>query len=199
MSCLQAKSHRDEFKKSIARKHSRGLFERPLFPPFLWQADKSLTNEWTTERNEGLGKITYRCGLAFEDLIRKETRLEHFAKDPEKTMGQLLAKCIPWSECIFVKQYRPLNMFKMNEYVFEKTFVYAMVLLQKWLPETFCPLLVEWPPRPPSEVVMQHIVVAKPSSEQILPVGDVAPASAGTSSSSGTSISGMPGAPELTA
>jgi hypothetical protein len=185
MSCLQAKSHRDEFKKSIARKHSRGLFERPLFPPFLWEADKSLTSEWTTAKHEGLGKITFRCGLAFEDLLYKETRLENFIKDPEKTMLRLLEKCVPHSACIFVKQYAPLKMFQKNEYVFEKTFVYAMLLLQKWLPETFCSLLVNWPPRPPKEVVMQHLVVARPSSEQMhVPVGDVAPASTGTSSAS---------------
>ena len=182
MSCLQAKSHRNKFNESIRRKHSSGKFDRGLFPPFLWEADKSLTSEWTT-----FAKKTYRCGAAFDDLVRKETRLKHFEMDPGKTMHRLLAKCIPYSESIFVNQYSVLNMFQANEFVFEKTFVYAMFCLQKWLGDSFCPLLVNYPPRPPSEVAMQHIVVAMPSSEQMLPVGDVVPASTGTSSASGAS------------
>jgi len=65
----------------------------------------------------------------------------------------LFEQCVPHARKIFAGNYAPMKLLHMNDYVIEKTFVYAMICLSKFLGELwFSCGVFKWPPAPPPNV-----------------------------------------------
>ena len=79
-------------------------------------------------------------------------------KDAKNMLETLLSKCVPCSTRIFVGNYGVTKLLHMNEYVIEKTFVYAIMCLSKWLgPDIFTCGIYRWPPLAPTDaLVVSH-------------------------------------------
>ena len=66
----------------------------------------------------------------------------------------LLEQCVPHSSKICCGNYGVMKLLHMNDYIIEKTFVYAIFLLSKWLGNDIfsCGIYGTWPPAPPAEL-----------------------------------------------
>ena len=88
----------------------------------------------------------------------------------------LFEQCVPHARKIFSGNYAPMKLLHVNEYVIEKTFVYAMICLSKFLgQEYFSWGVFTWPPPPPPDIYA--------SNPDIVPVIDLDPMPAATSGS----------------
>ena len=86
----------------------------------------------------------------------------------------------------------------MNDYVIEKTFVYAVIALSKWLSEEWFPhgIYGNWPPKPPGDLMPKAMAPSLVDADVDL-VGVEPPASSSefpaSSSELPASSSGLPG------
>ena len=96
-----------------------------------------------------------RCSLAFQELIDVEAPQSHFGPDAVETLFRLLAKIVPKARRIFTGPYHPTRMMHINGYSLERTFVYAILTLSKWMGSTIFPqgITGRWPPSAPKDLV----------------------------------------------
>ena len=84
--------------------------------------------------------VSIRCGRPFLDVIEKYAVKEGVGKvrNPQEMLMSLFEQCVPHARKIFDGQNAPMKLFHVNDYVVEKTFVYGIMSLSKWLgPEFF--------------------------------------------------------------
>jgi hypothetical protein len=153
-----------DFKYHVHRHLQEGRFQRHIFCPDLWDWDKNLTQHWgSTSTFHGRGQLrNIQCAQQFDNIIDTYARgpitttegaIGHVrSRDPKLMLDTLLEKCVPHSSKIFCGNYGVMKLLHINDYILEKTFVYAIFLLSKWLgPDIFsCGIYGYWPPAPPA-------------------------------------------------
>lgn len=146
---------RKGFEREMRAQLAARTFERQLFIRNLWTSERSLTEVWTQAVPFGGGpRRPVRCALPFQELIDKEVPRTMFAPpDPVETLYRLFSACVPEARRIFTGPTGPLRLLHLNDYVMEKTFVYGIVALSKWLGQDRFPQGVfEWPPPLPADL-----------------------------------------------
>ena len=109
-------------------------FERQLFINDLWIADKSLTHEWSTVSPFCGGPLRQvRCGLPFQELLDKEAPKNALGYDAVDTLYRLFSATVISPRQVFAGARHPKMLLHINEYILEKTFVYGILALSKWL------------------------------------------------------------------
>ena len=74
--------------------------------------------------------------------------------DPVDMLSRLCAWLVPRAEDVFVKGKAYLNLLHLNDYVLDKTFVYCVRMLSKWLGHKRFPQgIFSWPVSIPPEVL----------------------------------------------
>jgi hypothetical protein len=118
---------------------SEGRLRRMIILPQLWQDDHALTQPWATFQPPGGGaKRHVRCGVSFLSVIDQVVVKTHFGLDPVEQLLRLLGTCVPSARLVFTGTYSPARLFQLNDFVFEKAFIYAIIIFSKWLgPERF--------------------------------------------------------------
>ena len=99
--------------------------------------------------------MSIECGRPFRDVIDKYVCPEVASKDgnPEDMLTTLFQQCVPHARKIFDGQNAPMKLFHVNDYVVEKTFVYGIMSLSKWLGEEwFSWGVYYWPQAPPAYI-----------------------------------------------
>ena len=119
--------------------------------------------------------MSIRCGRSFQDVIEKYAVKEGVGqrRNPQEMIMSLFEQCVPHARKIFDGQNAPMKLFHVNEYVVEKTFVYGIMSLSKWLgPDFFSWGVHYWPPPPPAELPC--------SDPDLMPVPEPLPPSGST-------------------
>ena len=133
----------------------QGTFTRQLVIRDLWDADKSFTSEWAKVSSSIVGGPLrqVRCGFPFRELIERYAPPSRFGPDPVASLMSLFSKCVPCAKKIFYAKI--LRFYHMNDYVLEKTFLYGIVALSKWLGRDLFPDGVhgDWPPALPKDML----------------------------------------------
>ena len=92
-----------------------------------------------------------------------------YVKDPIQTMKTLLEKSVPYASRIFCGNYEVAQLLHLNDYVLEKTYVYAVLCLSKWLGKEVYPQgIYLWFPKAPPEVYTSDVVQV-PHADEVPP------------------------------
>lgn len=121
---------------------------RDTVVPHLWDADVGLTRVACNVRGVLRAAQPLRCSAAFEWLLFDGSWAEASGHDAGVMLLELLDKILPGSRRLFTRRYTAAVMFREADYVAEKAFVYAVILLSKWFGEDF-PGVHAWPPAKP--------------------------------------------------
>ena len=169
---------------NLKPRYETGEFQAFRVTPDLWKNDKTLTTFWAPSKSFHGGKCTKSalCGEPFR-LVIDRFAAQGTIPVPEQMIMTLLEQCVPCARKIFTGNYTPIKMLHMQDYVIEKTFVYAMMMLTKFLGAQQLPWGVfKWPPAAPPDIYG--------SNPDILPAPDIVPAPVpvtGAASASGLS------------
>jgi hypothetical protein len=147
------------FEKEVSSLLGTHTLKRQLFIKDLWVSDISLTVSWSnTPSFTGGPRRSVRCGLPFQELVDRVAPRSMFAQDPVETLFLLFSACVPCARRVFTDAYTPLRLLHVNDYVLEKTFVYGIVALSKWLGQERFPHGVygQWPPQMPADLVPKY-------------------------------------------
>ena len=89
--------------------------------------------------------------VSFLNVVEQVSAKTHFGVDPVEQLLVLLTACSPSARLVFVGPHSPVRLFQMNDCVFEKAFIFAIIVLSKWLgPERFPQgIYGNWPPAAP--------------------------------------------------
>jgi len=159
-----------EFKNGLSRAESKAWAQyidelvqkkwfanRPIGMPHLWRENRSLTaifaktKTWNTNAD-----VHVRCGVPFQQFLEPLFPGGRFggARDGCDVMMSLLKTCVPHAQHIFTGKWTVGRMFAFNDYSMEKTFVYGIVALSKWLTIAQMPQGVfgNWPPPLPDDM-----------------------------------------------
>ena len=133
------------------------VFQRPVFISDIWESDISLTLKWTEVKPRAGGPNRHvRCGVPFQGLIEKELP-NHVSggRDPTETLMKLLCLCVPHARSIFLELRSPIRFLELNVYILDKTLVYIIVALSKWMGHKrySSGIYGKWPPSPPDDLV----------------------------------------------
>ena len=143
------------WQQDIQKLLADNVFERHVTVPHLWDSTPSFTVEWAQVLPfTGGPKRGVRCGLPFQTLLEKYVPQEQCAaKDPIQTLLRLLSLCVPKARDIFTGASHPARMLHMNAYVMEKTFLYGIICLSKWVGQEKFPTGIygQWPPPLPDD------------------------------------------------
>ena len=149
------KKHREMLEETMRAYLKEGRLDRPILLPQLWEDDNSLTTPWTSFQPPGGGqRRSVRMSVSFLSVVEKMTAKTHYGWDPADQLLRLLTACSPAARQVFTGQLSPLRLFLLNECVFEKAFIFAIIVLSNLLgPEKFPEgIYGEWPPAAPASV-----------------------------------------------
>ena len=94
-----------------------------------------------------------RCGAPFDAYLSQVAPPEFVSTggDSLRSLSTLLEACAPGSNRIFVGPHSFTRILHRCDYVLEKSFVFCIICLSKWLGPARFPqgLYGEWPPAPP--------------------------------------------------
>ena len=144
-----------------------------LVIPNLWYWDKAHTVHWfsTPSFHGGSATKSIQCGEPFQDIIDRYAPPEK-VRVPQAMLMILFEQCVPHVRRIFAGNYAPMKLLHMNDYVIEKTFVYAMIVLSKFLGKNwFAWGVFSWPPAPPSDVYASDPDIAPVPDPGEMPLG----------------------------
>jgi hypothetical protein len=145
---VKAKTYREGWATEIDECIKSGVFTRTMSVRDLWQTDNSLTIvlcQVTPPGGRSQQRMV-RCTVAFQHLLW-EYSSNRGAPDAPDMLLKLLEACVPRASKIFVKSNSPLRILCQNDYIMEKAFVYATILLSKWLGGIKFPIgIFDWPP-----------------------------------------------------
>jgi hypothetical protein len=147
------------FERLITQCLSDRIFQRQLYIAPLWEAKRELTMDWSYVNSCTDGqRRQVRCSLPFEELLNQKAARTHFGKEPVEQMYRLFDRCVPCARRVFDGANGVLRMLHVNDYVLEKTFVYGIIALSKWLGEDKFPQGVygKWPPKLPAKLIPQN-------------------------------------------
>jgi hypothetical protein len=148
--------------RSLIFKHYKGkTFQRHLLVDDPWECDKNFTKPWGTSKAFDSGHVrSIRCAQPFANIIDSYAPQPTGVTDAKNMLDILLSKCIPYSEKIFLERYGVTKLLHINDYVIEKTFVYAIMCLSKWLgQDIFTCGIYKWPPLPPADLEASEALV----------------------------------------
>ena len=131
-----------------------GVFRRQVIVRDLWEGTRSLTSEWARVDSFTNGNShVVKCGQHFEEMLQNAVPPTDFGNDAVETLFRLFTLCVPCARTIFMAPYTPLRLLHMNDYSLEKTFVWGIMALSKWLGQDKFPHGVygSWPPKLPRE------------------------------------------------
>ena len=116
----------------------------------LWDKDNTLLVKYgTTMSFDGTMVRTVRCSAAFDSYLEEAApKSIGGIKDPINALSVLLDAAAPGSpKHVFVGSRSLLRCLHMNSYVLDKTFVFCIVALSKWLGKDDFPQgIYMWPP-----------------------------------------------------
>jgi len=171
---------KNNFQDFIKQQLAMRVFERQVLFKDLWDSDKLLTIDFSVVASPFGGPPRHvRCSLPLLEVIekvgKKSMSPDH---DAVATLQTLWGRCVPESGRIFTAAYTPLRLLHYNDYVMEKTFVYGILALSKWLGSKAFPAGIygQWPPAHPKDLVpeghgSQPSHLAAPSGAACLPPG----------------------------
>ena len=144
---------KDYLVEAIERRKKQGVFERQIVMSNLWTEDTSFTQPWqtVTQFNNGHQR-SVRCGQVFMEVVESVSDCKKVtnAKTPVEVLFRLWERCMPCARKVFEGPFSPLRLLHLNEYIMEKTFVYGVICMGKWLDEKKFPQGVyTWPPQLP--------------------------------------------------
>ena len=144
------------FQQRVHRHLQAGLFKRHLFIHKLWDWDKNLTQHWgSTKAFHGGGQVrSIHCAPHFANIIDSHAPQPRGTANPAQMLQTLLEQCVPYASKIFCGNYGALKLLHMNDYIIEKTFVYAIYCLSKWLGKDIFSwgIGASWPLAPPPDL-----------------------------------------------
>ena len=133
------------------------IFDRILCIRDLWVEDKTLTSDFGTIAPFGGGSRRHvRCGMPFRELLAGVVPPTTLAEpDAADILLKLFSKCVPCARRIFTGIRGPLRLLHVNDYILEKSFVYGIVSVSKWLGREHFGHGVHgrWPPAFPADLV----------------------------------------------
>ena len=84
-------------------------------------------------------------------------------------MKTLLEKSVPYASRIFCGNYEVAQLLHLNDYVLEKTYVYAVLCLSKWLGKQVFPQgIYSWLPTAPPDLYTSDVVQV-PHADEVAP------------------------------
>jgi len=91
------------FEKAVKQCLDAKVFARPLWIPELWKTNEKLTTQWKAVKPYygGTALRSIRCGLPFEEIIKREAGTSLGARNPNEMLWILLKKSVPLARRIF--------------------------------------------------------------------------------------------------
>lgn len=115
--------------------------------PFLWDDDVSLTHTIGQLAGVNGERRAARCSKDFEWLLFRDAWAAESGDDAAVMMLRLLERVMPECRNMFTRRYTVPVMMSATGHTLEKTFVYAVILMSKWLGADRFPHGVHaWPP-----------------------------------------------------
>ena len=153
---LQSKEALDNFDNIVKVALKERYFKRPITVPNLWVPDDKCTHKYgTVIEPEGKYHRNVRISAPLEVVV-----MERYAPPlggvacPEQALKVLLRLVVPYHADIFCHAVTPIRLLRLNEYIIDKAFLYAVVSISKWLGRKNYPqgLYGQWPPPPPPHI-----------------------------------------------
>ena len=117
--------------------------------PDLWDDDSTLLRPVGQVLVPGGPKVVGKCPLDFEWVLFEERWAAERGKvvDPSAMLQKLVNTCLPGSHLLFARRYTLPGLISICGGNVAKAFVYALMLLSKWLGPAVFPVGVHvWPP-----------------------------------------------------
>jgi len=153
-------SAKKNYELTVKKMLETKVFARPIWIHNLWKTNEKLTTQWKSTKPYAGGGVlrSIRCGLLFEEIIKREAHTSLGERNPNEMLWTLLEKSVPLARRIFSEatSWTPMKLLHMNDYVIEKTYVYAIVAMSKWVGSERFPYGVygNWPPAAPEDLVL---------------------------------------------
>ena len=145
------------WRQEVERLLGDNVFKRMLTVPNLWESIPNFTHEFAQVLPfcGPQHRRAVRCGLPFQTFLD-----HHFppsrlgGRDVVDALQQLFSACVPKARDISMGSYTFLRMLHLNGYVMEKTFLYGIICLSKWVGHRVFPegLYGSWPPELPHDL-----------------------------------------------
>lgn len=180
---------------SLAKKPGRA--DRDTKVPHLWTPVHSLTNIIGHERGPAKATIPLRCCKEFEWILFAGAWKAGSPHDALWMMQKLIGDLVPGAEDLFRTRYTLQVILSATGGVLEQTFIYAMILLSKWLGRSVFPMGVfDWPPLGESGVsAIAAGSASKPAASSSSASGGASSSHAPATKSSASSSSAVHPAP----
>jgi len=123
---------------------------RDTVVPGLWEPSPAFT--FVIEHTQGVDGVRRptRCGKPFEWVLFRNGWAAGSPHDAPRMLRRLLDAIVPEASTMLSERYRVLVILAHNDNIIEKAFVYAVILLSKWLgPGRFPEGVHAWPPAMP--------------------------------------------------
>ena len=118
--------------------------------PVLWEPSPALTSTVGHTTGRDGARHPARCGRDFEWLLFRNGWASGCPNGPAYMMLKLLDRVVPQASALFASRYTVQIMLASTHHVLEQTFVFAIILLSKWLGAARFPHGVHsWPPVKP--------------------------------------------------
>ena len=160
---------RTRFTKEVDAMLLSRFFSRfPTNIPDLWVPLDHLTYQWCQFSPPGRigGHPRWvRCSAKFNMLIEKyDPPRGMLARNPVDSLYKVFEMIVPRPRQIFLAHSHLHQVIHINDYILDKTFVYGVVMLSKWLGQERLPKGVYgvWPPDPPPEVLPPEVLPPAP-------------------------------------
>ena len=158
--------------ENVWGRNQSGEFEAFRVVPERWRCDDTLTAHWCNTKcvYGGSAKNSVRCGTPFLHIIEQYAPQGKHTKVPQAMLMTLFEKCVPHARKIFAGNYDPMKLLHLNDYVIEKTFVHAMMILSKFLGDVWFKWGVfKWPPPAPPNVYAPNPDIAPAPDVALMP------------------------------
>ena len=115
--------------------------------PHLWNDDHSLTVVIGNGVGEHMQRRPVRCPKDFEWLLFRQAWAAERRDDAGWMLMKLIDDIMPEGASMFRRRYTAGLLLSMNDFVVQKAFVHATILLSKWLGADRFPVGIHvWPP-----------------------------------------------------
>ena len=146
------------FKTMISEARLNNHFTRFPNVPELWDPIYDfLIRHGPVEPPHGGHPRNVRCGAQFDAYLSQVAPPEFASTggDSLRSLTTLLEACAPGSTRVFVDAHSFIRILHRCDYVLEKSFVFCIIRLSKWLGRERFPqgLYGDWPPAPPPEAL----------------------------------------------
>lgn len=142
------------FKTMIYEARQNNHFTHSPNVPELWEPNYDFLIRYGPVKPVNGGRPrNVRCGAQFDAFLSQEAPHEFGGTggDSLRSLTTLLEACAPGSTRVFVNAHSFIRILHRCDYVLEKSFVFCIICLSKWLGQERFPqgLYGDWPPAPP--------------------------------------------------